>query len=38
MWKVLNEETGHIEVNYITKEGKEILTQVYFPLEDSVSL
>lgn len=37
MWNKLAEDTHHIEVNYVTKENKEILTQVYFPFDSSVS-
>jgi inositol 1,4,5-triphosphate receptor type 1 len=32
-WKLLKDNTHSIEVNYITKDGKEILTQVYFPFD-----
>jgi hypothetical protein len=32
-WKLLRDNTHSIEVNYITKDGKEILTQVYFPFD-----
>ena len=37
MWKYLDQQTHSIEVNYTTKNEKEILRRVYFPFKQSVS-
>ena len=37
MWTHVTNWSRSIEVNYFTKEGKEILTRVYFPYDPAVS-
>ena len=37
MWQHLSNWSRSIEVNYVTKDNKELLTRVYFPFNPSVS-
>ena len=37
LWKHVSDSSRSIEINYITKDNKEILTRVYFPFDPSVS-
>ena len=37
LWKHVSDSSRSIEINYETKDNKEILTRVYFPFHPSVS-
>ena len=37
LWKHVSDSSRSIEINYKTKDNKEILTRVYFPFDPSVS-
>ena len=37
LWKHVSNSSRSIEINYETKDNKEILTRVYFPFDPSVS-
>ena len=37
VWKHVSDFSRSIEINYKTKDNKEILTRVYFPFDPSVS-
>ena len=38
LWKHVSDSSRSIEINYETKDNKEILTRVYFPFDPSVSI